>query len=211
MNNRNLRGIEDTQTLLKSHLKGIIREGDYVIDGTAGRGRDTLFLAQCVGPQGQVYAFDIQEEAITATEKLLLTHHLRDRVVLLRRSHDEITVCIKNRIKAAIFNLGYLPDSANPLTTKAETTLEAVKQVLVLLEYKGVLALTVYRGHEGGLEESDSLLRYISGLPKKDFSVLQGIYLNQGGLSPYWIMIQNNREDKHENPSTKKNSGTHYQ
>ncbi len=38
-------------------------EGDIVIDATMGNGHDTQFLAELVGENGHVYAFDIQESA----------------------------------------------------------------------------------------------------------------------------------------------------
>ena len=34
--------------------------GGFCIDATAGRGYDTAFLCQIVGPAGRVLAFDIQ-------------------------------------------------------------------------------------------------------------------------------------------------------
>ncbi len=37
----------------------------------SGAGRDTLFLARCVGNTGKVFAFDIQAEAVKATQQLL--------------------------------------------------------------------------------------------------------------------------------------------
>ena len=37
-----------------------VAPGDTVVDATCGNGYDTLYLASLVGPQGQVYAFDIQ-------------------------------------------------------------------------------------------------------------------------------------------------------
>lgn len=195
--NNNLagRGIQDTQTLLRLYLQTILQDGDLAVDATAGRGRDTLFLAGCVGPRGKVVTFDIQPEAIAATEALLKTHGLAERVELFARSHDEISLHIKSRIKAAVFNLGYLPGSDHGIVTRADRTIAAIKQVLNLLEERGIVVLTVYRGHAGGLEESRELTRFLSEFPKKNFSVLQGIYLNQGELSPYWIMIQKNRED----------------
>ena len=52
-------------------LAKYISEGDTVIDCTAGGGSDTLFLAKCVGSDGRVLAFDVQEAALNATEKLL--------------------------------------------------------------------------------------------------------------------------------------------
>ena len=49
-------------------LAKYISEGDTVIDCTAGGGSDTLFLAKCVGSDGRVLAFDVQEAALNATE-----------------------------------------------------------------------------------------------------------------------------------------------
>jgi predicted methyltransferase len=48
-----------------------VKNGDIVIDATAGNGNDTLALLNLVGDNGKVYAFDIQEEAIEKTKHLL--------------------------------------------------------------------------------------------------------------------------------------------
>ncbi len=59
-------------TELAMHITlAYINEGDAVIDATAGNGKDTLKLAKAVGENGSVLAFDIQEKALTTTEKLL--------------------------------------------------------------------------------------------------------------------------------------------
>lgn len=184
------RTIQDTQTIPRQYLQRLILPGDIVVDATAGRGRDTLFLAQSVGAQGKVFAFDIQEEALKATKDLLQEHRVLDRVELLLRSHTEILDYVPSGVKAVVFNLGYLPGSDRIITTQPGTTVQSVEQALTILQDNGLIVLTVYRGHPGGLEESQAIVNFLSGLPKKDFSILQGIYLNQGDLSPYWIMIQ---------------------
>lgn len=189
------RGIQDIQSLQRVYLKTIIQPGDMVVDATAGLGRDTVFLADCVGTQGRVYAFDIQEEALTATSALLKEQALSPRVDLILASHTELSQYVPNGVKAVVFNLGYLPGSDHQVTTKASTTLEAIKVAIKLLKHKGIIWLTVYRGHDSGMEESQTLINHFSSLPKKDFSVFQGNYINQGELSPYWIIIQKNRED----------------
>ena len=51
-----------------------VRPGDTALDATAGNGHDTLFLAQCVGPTGRVFAWDIQPLAIERTAALLAKH-----------------------------------------------------------------------------------------------------------------------------------------
>ncbi len=191
----NPKGIENTQTMLKMYLQHLIQPGDQVIDATAGRGKDTLFLAECVGPEGRVFAFDIQEEAIQSTRELLTAHKMLDRVALFRESHTEIGCLVPQGIRAAVFNLGYLPGSSQTIITEPETTLRAVNDTLKLLVAKGVIMLTVYRGHSRSLEEANTLNAYAAELSKKDFHVLQGMYLNQGETSPYWLTIQKNRGD----------------
>lgn len=53
--------------------------GDTVIDATAGNGHDTVFLAQLVGRQGRVWAFDVQSSALafnagkTSTTRFICT------------------------------------------------------------------------------------------------------------------------------------------
>ena len=57
-------------TALAQQLLGpLIRPGDIVIDATAGNGHDTLFLAENVGPDGRVLAFDVQAVAIDSTRR----------------------------------------------------------------------------------------------------------------------------------------------
>src|SRR6478609_8419182 len=50
--------------LAQEILRSVIRPGDLVIDATAGNGHDTLFLAECVGLEGRVLAFDVQAKAL---------------------------------------------------------------------------------------------------------------------------------------------------
>ena len=51
------------RTLIQQHVS----DDSIVIDATCGNGNDTHFLAQQV-PNGNVYAFDIQDEAIKQTQ-----------------------------------------------------------------------------------------------------------------------------------------------
>lgn len=52
------------KTLIKQH----IQDDSIVIDATCGNGHDTLFLAEQV-PNGKVFGFDIQKEAIEHTKE----------------------------------------------------------------------------------------------------------------------------------------------
>lgn len=46
-------------------LRKALPEGGNALDGTAGNGHDTLFLAQTAGIRGKVWAFDIQPQALS--------------------------------------------------------------------------------------------------------------------------------------------------
>ena len=48
-----------------------VQEGDLCIDATMGNGNDTLLLSQLCGTSGKVYAFDIQKQALEATQAKL--------------------------------------------------------------------------------------------------------------------------------------------
>lgn len=63
-------------------LEKAVSPGDIVIDATLGNGHDTVFLADLVGPNGRVYGFDIQEEAVLNTKTRLADHELSDRATL---------------------------------------------------------------------------------------------------------------------------------
>ena len=61
----------NTLGIAHQFLAARVPEGGLCIDGTMGRGKDTAFLCQLVGPEGKVIAFDIQEEALASTDALL--------------------------------------------------------------------------------------------------------------------------------------------
>lgn len=56
-----------------------------MLDATCGNGHDTLFLANLVGPNGTVYAFDIQEEAIEHTTARLIENNSLNQVKLFKK------------------------------------------------------------------------------------------------------------------------------
>lgn len=191
MNNR----IQDIQSFLRAILKPLIQPGDIVLDLTAGRGRDTLFLAENVGEAGWVHAFDVQEIALEETRKLLTEHHLEKRVHLHTLSHAHLLERVQAPVQVAMFNLGYLPGHNQEIITQAASTILALEAVLKLLRTGGVIALTVYRGHDGGNEEAQAVEAFLQSLPRRTYCVLRGEYTNQGGNAPYWILVQKNKGD----------------
>lgn len=174
-------------------LEQAVSPGDWVVDGTAGNGHDTLFLADLTGASGKVFAFDIQAEAIRATaERVQPFKH----VELVHDSHAKIKEYVNQPISAAVFNLGYLPKGDHSIITKAQSTLAALDQCLELLQVKGLLLVVVYSGHEGGSEERDAVMEFVSALPQKSFDVLKYEFINQLHSPPFLLAIEKKQATK---------------
>lgn len=179
-------------------LEKAIEPGDLAIDATAGNGHDTKFLAEKVGSGGKVYAFDIQKEAIEATAERLRKHDLLERVTLFHKGHEELKNCILpehfGKIKAGVFNLGYLPGSDHSIITKPETTLIALKDLLHILTVHGIVVIVIYSGHPGGEDEKQAVLEYVSSLDQKIYQVLKYEFINQKNNPPILIAIEKIKE-----------------
>lgn len=182
------------QPLRFSHeiLKETIISGDTVIDATAGNGNDTVLLAQLVGPYGKVVAFDIQEEAIKNTKDKLLLTGQNAQVDLVQDGHENLDKYLKSDevISAVTFNLGYLPKGDKNITTKPETTIEAIKKSLEILRKQGIVSIMVYSGHDGGLEEKNIIDEFVVELPQEEYNVLTYKFVNQVNHPPYLYLIQ---------------------
>ena len=90
-------------------LEEYIEEGDICIDATAGNGGDTEFLCQKVGETGNVYAFDVQEMAISHTRERLERANLSTRAKLIHDGHEKMQTYVKEEVKAITFNFVSLP------------------------------------------------------------------------------------------------------
>ncbi len=141
-----------------------LRAGDIAIDGTAGKGRDTAWLAEAVGPSGHVHAFDIQAEALAATRKHCAEAGLSGRVTLHHRSHAEIASALppahQGKVGAAVFNLGYLPGGNHGIITRPDSTAVALRAARDALRPGGRLICVSYTGHPGGEEEAVAVLAF---------------------------------------------------
>lgn len=168
----------------------VVKPGDTVVDATCGRGKDTLFLAQLVGPRGRVYAFDIQDQAIKSTRMLLSKNECMPQVVLINDNHNNMASYIEGHPSAAMFNLGYLPGGDHSLITNSGDTLQALSDCLELLAPGGMVSLVFYPGHPGGQEEMQSMEKYLSGLPQRVFEVTRTIFLNQINYPPQIICVE---------------------
>lgn len=184
------RVLQYAQTLLKS----AINAGDIAVDATAGNGHDTLFLAQLVGDDGFVYAFDVQKQAVDATLHRLLDNALEHRALVLKDGHENVAQYVNKPVAGAIFNLGYLPGSDHKVITRPNTTIQALESLLKLLKVGGIIVLVIYHGHDGGKEERDEVIRFVSELPQKYIHVLRYEFLNQKNNPPFVIALEKVKE-----------------
>ena len=146
---------------------------------------DTVSLA---GLNADVVSFDVLALSLAITEKRLEQEQLTTKLIL--DVDENVGNYIDQQIKAAIFNLGYLPKSDKQVITQAETTLDALTQLLEMLVKGGRIALMIYYGHAGGLEERDAVLAFVSGLPQREFQVMRYGGINQANHPPFLVMIE---------------------
>lgn len=170
-----------------------VQEGALCIDGTAGRGRDTLFLSNLVGPSGKVHAFDIQEEAVTSTKKLLEQHNVTWADVHLENHCHIDRYFTPDTIDAIMFNFGWLPGGNHHVFSHGDTSVQAIEKGLTLLKPGGVMSLCIYYGRESGYEERDTLLTYLKTIDQKRFSVLLGNFINRTNEPPMVVFIFKDR------------------
>jgi len=171
-------------------LRHFIRPGDNVVDATCGNGSDTLLLAELVGPDGRVWTFDIQREAIAGTARRLAAHGFSERVTLVARGHETLAEEIDSPVNAVVFNLGYLPGGDRTVITRPETTAAALEQALGRLTPRGIVVLTVYSGHPGGDAERRLAEEWAAKLRAPSFHSWRMGQTNVPADAPYVIFVQ---------------------
>jgi len=171
-------------------LRRVVRAGDVVVDATCGNGFDTLFLARLVGERGRVWAFDIQPDAIRSAEAMLYDAGCLSRVKLVNAGHELLTDYVREKVRAAVFNLGFLPGGNGGAVTGGETTLAALDQAAGLLLPGGVITVALYTGHPGGAEEAAMVEHWAADLPCRGFNSCKSRQMNRSALSPYVIVVE---------------------
>lgn len=178
-----------SQLLLTDRL----RPGDAVVDATAGNGHDTLFLAKLVGPQGHVWAFDVQEAAVLETRRRLTEAGFASSCTVIHAGHETMRQHLPadhhGQLRGIMFNLGYLPGSDKSIITRTETTLQAVTAALELLADGGLLTVAVYPGHEGGADEQRQIADWAAALPARRYEVQLFRPINRSASPPEcWVV-----------------------
>ena len=160
----NYNEIINTIKITRDYIYKYVKIGQIVVDCTVGNGNDTLELARLVGETGKVYGFDIQQTAIDITYERLKENHLLDRTNLIKDSHSNIDLYIKEKVDFIIYNLGYLPKGDKTIKTNKFTTVSSLNKALELLKENGVMLITCYVGHDGGMEEKRAIESLLSTL-----------------------------------------------
>ena len=173
-------------------LAQVITQEDIVVDATMGNGHDTLFLAKLAK---QVYAFDIQEQAIEKTSQRLQEAGLTNAELILQ-GHETVDQFV-TKVKAAIFNLGYLPSADKSIITQPQTTSEALDKLCQMLVKGGRIAIMIYYGHEGGDIERDAVMDFVSQLPQQEYTATIYRTLNQINNPPFLVMIEKLERYRH--------------
>lgn len=172
----------------------VLHTGDIAIDATVGNGHDTLFLATQVGSAGKVYGFDIQQQALDSAWQRLEQAGQTAPVSLYHAGHEVMAMLlpesVAGRVKAVMFNLGYLPGGDKQRTTSTSTTLAALQAALSLLAPGGVISLLAYTGHPGGREEAEQVKGWAAALAQDLFTTTIEVPSVPLGNAPEWVVIR---------------------
>ncbi len=168
----------------------MLSEGDICVDATVGNGKDTAALCKLVGPAGHVYGFDIQKDALDQARLFIDSASPESAYTLIHASHGMIKTYIAHPVDLILFNLGYLPGGDKTITTKAESTLEAMTASLELLKSGGKLTAVLYPGHGAGASEAVAVKDWASQLNQKHFSVAVLTFTNQVNNPPQLMLIE---------------------
>ena len=179
----------DLLSLQKQFILTHLHEGDCACDFTMGNGYDTEFLSKTVGENGKIWAFDIQKQAVESTAEHLRESGCPENYTLICDSHHKAKEYVNEKIKAGMFNLGWLPGGDKSITTLRETTLPAIQSAISMLAPNGVLTVAIYPGHAEGDAEGKMVEEYLATLPRWHVCATQIRILNSP-TSPYFHVIE---------------------
>ncbi|WMM26493.1 class I SAM-dependent methyltransferase [Tissierella sp. MB52-C2] len=185
--------IINTLKIVKDMIYKCVKDGQVVVDCTVGNGNDTILLARLVGKTGRVYGFDIQKKALDITKESLACENLDNDVRLIHDGHENIDLYIKEKVDFIIYNLGYLPKGNKNIKTNKDTTLKSLRKAINILNDNGIILITCYIGHEGGLEEKEEVERFLKSLDQKQFNVVKYDFINQINYPPILYGVEKSK------------------
>lgn len=171
-----------------------LRDGDVAVDATVGNGHDTQFLVEQVGPTGEVFGFDVQQEALRRTRQRVDDTPDTAPIDLFHAGHERmlnhLPAEVHGSVSVVMFNLGYLPGSESSCITRPETTLKGVRAAMQGLRSGGVATIVLYTGHDGGAAEADAVREWAAAQPQEDVHVLSYQFLNQNNDPPQLVVLE---------------------
>ncbi|MDI3328105.1 MAG: class I SAM-dependent methyltransferase [Alicyclobacillaceae bacterium] len=175
-------------------LGPFLRPGDWAVDATVGNGGDTVFLARAVGPTGRVFGFDIQAAALERAERRLVEEGFGERVTLRQVGHQHFAEVMpleaRGRLRCAMFNLGYLPGGDRTRTTRAETTVAALRQTWEWLGEGGVVSIIAYPGHPGGAEEAAAVAGWVESVRTAARTAYRTQVVGRPEAPVWWLVMK---------------------
>jgi hypothetical protein len=189
--------------LLQAHdlIVDVLEHGDAAVDATLGNGHDTLFLARCVGRAGKVFGFDVQQAAVGNAGKRLDDAGVDSCCyALFCESHADMALHITTKVKAVMFNLGYLPGGDKKIITQAHSTVAALSAAIESLSCGGILTVMCYPGHDGGADEADLVTNFVDELDEDDWRVTRYSRAEARASTPYLWTILDVSQKKRSTP-----------
>jgi len=163
---------------------------EYGIDATCGNGNDTLFLAGICDSDGMIFGFDIQEEALDITEKLLNKNNINQCVMLINSGHENMEKVIKPKVDVVMFNLGFLPRSESKICTKPETTIPALELASKVVREGGMITILCYPGTDKGKAERTEVKTWLDGLNSNEFKISEYLSNNPDDTTPVLYLLE---------------------
>lgn len=132
--------------------------------------------------------------ALEETEKLLKKENkieqMGERVRLIQASHQYMDQYVNpESVDVICFNFGYLPGGDHRISTKADTSIEAIGKGLELLKSGGMMSLCIYSGGDTGFEEKERILAYLKTLHPREYTVICNYYFNRENHPPIPVFI----------------------
>ena len=163
---------------------------EYGVDATCGNGHDTLFLAGLCSPDGMIFSFDVQEEALNKAEKLLNENNLPTSVMFVNTGHENMEKVIKPNVDVVMFNLGFLPNSESKICTRPGTTITALNSACRKLNDHGIITIICYPGTLEGRAETKEVKDWIAGLDNNTFNISEHLSEKPNETTPVLYVVE---------------------
>lgn len=172
-------------------LVPVLHRQAVCVDGTLGAGMDARFFLS--HHAAKVFAFEIVPEIAQAAGQAINDCHLQ----VFACSHAlaaDLLAEYAGKIDACIFNFGYFPKQKDGLTTKSESSRQAVETLFSFLKIRGRMALVFYP-HEEGQREAACILERMEELEEDTLARVLMVRHPFKDNAP-WVLLVEKRHEK---------------